>query len=761
MLLKGLSMTRLALSIIMYSVCLFICMSVAAGQSQQSQLNERAKIGLVLSGGGAKGAAHVGVLKVLEAHNIAVDYIAGTSIGAYVGAMYALGYSADDIETIMLQGAWDTGYSDSIPREHLSYRDKQLRDRYNIPINIGISEGKIKIPKGLIHGQSVSQLLYYSTDRVKQFDSFDDLAIGFRAVATNLATNEAVILDKGSIVKAIQASAAVPGALQPIVINNQLLVDGGIANNLPVDVVKAMGADIVIAVDIGSPLVSTDKLNSTVAVLEQLSTMLTQASTAKQKKLLNGSDILLRPDIDELSTTDFSIMAQALALGEQAAQEQLGQLTKLSLDEGQYQYYVNNKKQKRALWLTSVGKPIYKVEVQGASAVNEQLIKQRLNIKDGQIVNKEELDAAIMRVYALNQFERVEAEFIDTPQGRKLVVAPKPKSWGPNYFYAGFNWEDDFNFDSAVSLNLAYTMSDITADGAQWRNELEFGFQKRLSTELYQPLDINKRFYGIANYQYERERWDFLALNSLDYDLKHRSSSLLFGLGFNYSHYTIFEAGLIGERGSVANSFLFNDDVDYKTLGGYFKIAHDTLNSISFATRGNRFSLTTYYRDETYETSTLDLALKLNNTREKTWQINADWKGAFSIGNNTILGKVEMSTVESDAGLSVHFSQLGGFLNLSGFRKNELVGAHKLFGAVIYQHNLGHKMPLSNMPVYLGLSLEAGNVWYKQKDIDLNDLIYSSNLYLGTDTLLGPAGLGFGYTDSGESALYFFIGTRF
>lgn len=754
-------MTRLALSIIMYSLCLFICMSVAAGQSQQPQLNERAKIGLVLSGGGAKGAAHVGVLKVLEAYNIPVDYIAGTSIGAYVAAMYALGYSADDIETIMLQGAWDTGYSDSIPREHLSYRDKQLRDRYNIPVNIGINNGEIKIPKGFIHGQSVSQLLQYSTNRVKQFDSFDDLAIAFRAVATNLATTEAVVIDKGSIVKAIQASAAVPGALQPVVINDQLLVDGGIANNLPVDVVKAMGADIIIAVDIGSPLANSGQLNSTVAVLEQLSTMLTQASTAKQKALLNDNDILIRPNIDELSTTDFSIMAQALALGEQAAEAQREQLAKLALDDHHYQNHINNKKQKRAQWVTPANEPIYNIVVKDTSAINELLIKQRLNIKAGQVASKEELDAAIIRVYALNKFERVDAEFIDTEQGRTLVITPEPKSWGPNYFYAGFNWEDDFNFDSAVSLNLAYTMTDITQHGAQWRNELELGFQKRLSTELYQPLDINNRFYSIANYQYERGRWDFLAQNSLNYDLKHHSSSLFFGLGYNYSHYTILEAGVMGERGSVSNSFLFNDDVDYTTLGGYFKIAHDTLNSISFATQGNRFSLTTYYRDEKYNTSALDLALKLNNTREKTWQIDANWKGAFSIGSSAILGKVEMSTIESDAGLSVHFSQLGGFLNLSGFRKNALVGAHKLFGAVIYQHNLGHKMPLSNMPVYLGLSLEAGNVWYKQKDINLDDLIYSSNIYLGTDTVFGPAALGFGYTDTGESAIYFFIGTRF
>ncbi|MGS0724271.1 patatin-like phospholipase family protein, partial [Shewanella sp. 30m-9] len=212
-----------------------------------------------------KGAAHIGVLKVLEKYHIPVDYIAGTSIGAYVAGMYALGYNADQIEEIMLSGEWSKGYSDTIPRDKLSYRDKQQRDQFNIPLTVGYNNNSLTSPSGLLRGQSMSQLLRHSTGLVEQFGDFDELAIPYRAVATDLATSEAVVLSSGSVVQAMQASATVPGALQPALINGRLLVDGGIANNMPIDVVKAMGADIIIAVDIGSALTKQENLDSTIA----------------------------------------------------------------------------------------------------------------------------------------------------------------------------------------------------------------------------------------------------------------------------------------------------------------------------------------------------------------------------------------------------------------------------------------------------------------------------------------------------------------
>ncbi|MBT1444011.1 patatin-like phospholipase family protein [Shewanella sp. JM162201] len=713
---------------------------------------ERPKIGLVLSGGGAKGAAHVGVLKVLEANHIPVDYVAGTSIGAYVAGMYALGYSAAEIEAIMMNVDWNRGYSDTIPREALSYRDKQLRDKYNIPLNIGYSDNEVKAPSGLLRGQTMSVLLRESTDVVREFASFDELAIPYRAVATDLSTSQPVVLERGSMVKAMQASATVPGALQPMIIDDRMLVDGGIANNMPVDVVKAMGADIIIAVDIGSPLVGKDQLDSTIAVLNQLSTMLTAASTEAQKKLLTGKDILIRPAIDDLSTTDFSVMSTALVLGEQAANEQLAALKALGQAPEVYADYQHQKRERSRAWLEELQRPVVAIVYNNDSRLSNTLLKETLNISEGEVVSREQLEAGINQLYALNKFERVDAEFTDTAEGRVLTVTTKAKSWGPNYFDLGFNWEDNFTADTAVSLDTSYTMTNLNQNGGEWRNELKLGYEKLIGSEFYQPLDRDQEFYSRARYQYEIKAWDWFDANNKIFELDKHTHRLNVGLGLNFALHGQVELGLVGERGKVSNEAILESDLDYSSYGGYLLVGYDTLNSISFPTSGNRitFKVTRFHED--YD---------VDFNPETATQIEADWKGALAFGNHAVVGKVSLDTSSGD-GDTLHFAELGGFWNLSGYRKDALVGAHKVFGAFVYQYDLGRDvLGMTDYPLYLGASVEAGNVWWERDQVSLQDLIYAGSLYLGTDTDLGPAAIGFGATDDGQRSLYLFIGKNF
>ncbi|OBT06680.1 patatin [Shewanella sp. UCD-FRSSP16_17] len=716
---------------------------------------ERPTVGLVLSGGGAKGSAHIGILKVLEQNRIPVDYVTGTSIGSYVGGMYALGYTADEIETIMLNSPWAEGYSDTIPREDLTYRDKQHRDKFNIPLNVGYKDGGLAAPSGLLRGQTMSQLLQHSTDLVEQFGDFDDLAIPYRAVATDLSTSHAVVLDKGSIVKAMQASATVPGALQPAEIDGKLLVDGGISNNMPIDVVKAMGADVVIAVDIGSPLATKEQLDSTIAVLEQLSTILTKATTEEQKTYLTDGDVLIRPAIDDMSTTDFEIMPQALEAGTIAGNAALPMLAHLSISEDDYQAYQDKKRRAKLVFVNQVNRPSTKIVFDNNSKVSERLLREELGLKEGEVITKEELNAAIKRLYSLNKFERVDAEFEDTEEGRVLTVSTHAKSWGPNYFDVGFNWEDDFTLDSAITLSLAYTMGELTDNGGEWRNEMQLGFEKRISTEFYQPFSKDQDFYGRAIYEYEIKDWDFYDGNDRLYELKNSLNQFSMGVGYNYSHAGLIEIGAVGELGTLSNRAVSEIDLDYDSVGGYFLMTYDTLNSISFPTEGQRLTFKAAVRDEKYSGAVV------NDSDQLAWQFEADWKGALNLGNHAIVGKAAITTVDVDRDFTIHVAELGGFLNLSGYHKGALAGPHKAFGALIYQYDLGRDVLLSDVPLYLGASIEAGNVWLLKDDIDLDDLIYASSLYLGTDTSWGPAALGFGFTDTGEQAFYLFIGKNF
>ncbi|GIU03301.1 patatin [Shewanella sp. c952] len=714
---------------------------------------ERPKIGLVLSGGGAKGAAHIGVLKVLEEKNIPIDYITGTSIGSYVGGMYALGYSAAEIEAIMMNTNWDKGYSDTIPREALSFRDKETRDKYNIPINIGYSDEEVKMPAGLLRGQSMSQLLRSSTNLIQQLGHFDELSIPFRAVATNLATGEPVVLSSGSIVAAMQASASVPGALQPAVIDGLLLVDGGIANNMPIDVVKEMGADIVIAVDIGSPLVGNDELDSTIAVLNQLSTILTNASAEKQKALLTDSDILIRPNIGELSTTDFGIMPIALPLGEIAARENSSRLDKLSIDEADFQSYLVAKKQKSEHWLNEINRPLIKVVYDNESKVSERLLADNLDLDVGDFVTTETLEAGVARIYALDKFERVDAEFSDTEDGRVLTVTTTAKSWGPNYFDFGFSWEDDFSLDSVVSLDFAYTMTNLTENGGEWRNEISLGFDKLLGSEFYQPLSKDQDYFSRAKVEYELKDWGFFENNQRILELRQTSYRTEVGIGINYTQNGMVELGILGEVGDLENDAWGLGTVDYSGYGGYLKFAYDDLNSINFPTSGNRFTFNVYMRKETYDLEGFE------DSSNFSMQYEADWRGAVGVGNHAFVGIASLATVDKDGVFTVNVSELGGFLNLSGYHKNALYGSHKIFGAFVYQYDLGRDvLGMTEYPLYLGTSLEAGNVWTQKDSVALDDLIYSGSLFLGIDTGVGPAAFGFGAADDGEKTVFLFIG---
>ena len=731
------------------SIILCLCMT-------PSMAAERLKIGVVLSGGGAKGAAHLGVLKILEEHNIPVDYIAGTSIGAYVAGMYSLGYSASEVEAIMMGVDWDSGYSDTIPRNILSYRDKQLRDRYNIPLNIGYNEGQVRAPSGLLRGQTMSQLLRQSTDLVQQFGNFDDLAIPYRAVATDLETSLPVVISHGSMVKAMQASATVPGALQPAQIDGKLLVDGGIANNMPVDVVKAMGADIIIAVDIGSPLVKKDKLDSTIAVLDQLSNFLTNASTEKQKLLLTDKDVLIRPAIDALSTTDFTIMPLALTLGKEAANGQLDKLSSMSVSPEEYAAYVEAKQAKGKLLMADVRHSVNEIVFDNQSKVSLNLLTETLNIKPGQAVSKDELNEALKRIYSLNKFERVDAEFVEAEDGRVLTVTTKAKSWGPNYFQLGFNWEDDFNSESAISFDMAYTMTDLTFNGGEWRNEIKLGMEKLFATEFYQPLDRDQQFFSRARYQYDTRNWDLYDNNNRLLTFDKKTHTIELGIGYNYTSQGTIELGLVAEKGAIINDAWLLRDLDFSSYGAYFRFGYDSLDSISFPTSGNRVTLNVYVRNEDFDDIIDD------NQNEYSVQIEADWKGALSVGNHAFVGKASISTNDNDGMNTLHVSELGGFLNLSGYHKDSLTGAHKVFGAFVYQYDLGRDaLGMTDYPLYLGWSLEAGNVWDERSEVTLTDLIYASSLYIGTDTSMGPAAIGFGITDLGDKSFYLFVGKNF
>ncbi|WP_438863129.1 patatin-like phospholipase family protein [Neptunicella sp.] len=217
---------------------------------------------LVLGGGGARGGAHLGVIRQLESQNIPIDIIVGTSIGAFIGGLYASGSSPDEIHKILTELNWGSGYRDRVYRDEMPMRRKHQRDEFPIRLDLGVDLDGIKMPKGVLLGQAMAELVVQAFGVQPDLAHFDQLPIPFRAVATNLINRDAVVLDSGSLVSAVQASMSIPGVVRPMQLNGLLLVDGGVANNLPISIAKQLGAERVIAVDIEAPLKTQDQLNS-------------------------------------------------------------------------------------------------------------------------------------------------------------------------------------------------------------------------------------------------------------------------------------------------------------------------------------------------------------------------------------------------------------------------------------------------------------------------------------------------------------------
>ena len=719
---------------------------------------ERPKIGLALAGGGAKGSAHIAVIEILEANNIPIDYIAGTSIGAYVGGLYALGYSGAEIREIMYNAELERGLSDTIDREKLQYRDKRVSDKFNVGLQMGYRNGEIRFPWGLLYGQSMSAALRRSVGDIPNFDSFDDLAIPFRAVATDLATNKAVVLGKGNLIKSIKASATVPGALVPVVLDGKYLVDGGMAANLPVSQVRDMGADIIIAIDISSPMQNVEEIRSGLSVLNQISNFLTVKNLEEQKELLGDDDIYIRPLIEELETADFSDLTIAYDKGKVAAEKQLQGLQKLAIDAQQYQQYQQRKREKLEALTEEANQPVAKIILSNRSNYNKAFILDALDLEAGVVITTEELLAAVDRAYSLDHFELVDAFFEQRVEGRVLVVEVIEKSWGPNYFDVGLGFEHDFTLDSVINFDFAYTLGHITDNNGEWRNELGIGTDSSFRSELYLPIDQAQHLYGSMVYEFRREGRNFFSDNErafvLDFDI-HR---LDFTLGYKLNAVSVVESGLTIEDGDINNEVFLEGNTTYESPGVFIRYGYDTLDRFSFPSRGSQFKLSVTHRDEEVDGNPI-LEGRGTDEKHRTTQYLLDWKAAVTRGNHGVVGKASFSYLDSEDDQSVHYAQLGGFLNLSGYHRNALVGNNKVFGSIVYQYNLGRRLfNLSRFPIYVGGSLETGNVWAASDSIEYDELITAGSIFISTDTNLGPVALGYGFAEGDNSAIYFYLG---
>lgn len=392
----------------------------SASHGPASELSNRPRVGLVLSGGGAKGFAHIGIIKILDSLQIPVDYIAGTSMGGIAGALYSIGYNGRDLEKLAQRKDWEEIFTDQPPRALLPYFQKKDTGKYQL--EFGLKGIVPKTPSGLIFGQKVSLLFTSLTFPYERIVDFDQMPIPFRCVAVDLVTGSEVILKGGSLAKAMRATMAIPTVFSPVEWGDSLLVDGGLMNNLPVDVVKAMGADIVIAVDVENPLKDREELNTALAVLDQTVTLL---GIERKRKNLSLADVVIHPDIRGFTPADFDneSIREIIRRGDQAARASVPALVTLKETHGLVAL------QESAYHLpTTTPVQIQSVQVTGHTTVPFQLIYDQLNLKENDQFQPDVLKNQIAELKANGFFRNIRYEVIPVSEQQvRLLIRVQEK----------------------------------------------------------------------------------------------------------------------------------------------------------------------------------------------------------------------------------------------------------------------------------------------------------------------------------------------
>jgi NTE family protein len=709
---------------------------------------ERPRIGLVLSGGGARGAAHIGVIKVLQQLHVPIDCIAGTSMGSIVGGLYASGMDPDEMEKAITSIDWPDVFNDSPAREYRSFRRKRDDDTFLVKAKPGIKDGKITLPRGAIQGQKLTIILRQLSMPAAEIRDFDKLRVPFRAVATDIGTGEAVVISHGDLALAMRASMSIPTAFAPVDMEGKVLVDGFVSNNLPIDVARKLCGDRIIAVDIATPLEPGDKLGSFLSILGQLTGIMTQQNTARQKATLGPTDVLIQPDLGDFGTTEFEHAAKAIAIGEKAAWAMRGELQKLALPSQAYRQRVAAQPVPRG-----PEQPVIDfIRIENNSRLSNQVIRSRLHIHAGQRLDLDQLHQDLSTIYGLENFERVDYRLVEEHGKTGLIVKAVAKSWGPDYLQFGLNLQATGQGNSAFNIAAGYIASEVNSAGGEWRIFAELGEEMGLFTDFYQPFGADYRYFLVPAASYRRFNAGFVTSElGTDSPFRINTTDVSVAGGANLGDWGEFRLGL---QGAFGNTELQNGEPStltgkFNDVGYLTRLSADTLDNVNFP-RNGYFARLEYDQflkglgsDEDFSYATL--------VAGKPW----------SWGKHTVLPILSLnSRLSGDLPLQEQFF-LGGFLNLSGYQTRSLVGPYSGLARLIYFYRLDNASAAFSLPIYAGGSLEAGNVWDQSSDISFGSLQKAGSLFLGADSPIGPFYLGAGYAEGGNKAFYLFLGRTF
>ncbi len=703
----------------------------------------RPRVGLVLGGGGARGAAHIGVLEVLEKLRVPVDCVAGTSMGALVAGVYASGMAPSEMRNELAKADWDDLFQDAPQFADRSFRNKVRDKRYLPASETGVGEEGLRYQTGIVTGQKIKLFFNQLVGDDRGLRRIEDLALPLSIVATDLVHGKRVVFRSGSLSSAMRASMSVPGLMSPVEHDGQKLVDGGLVDNVPIgEARERCQADVVIAVNVGSPLLKADQIGSLLSVTAQMVNILTEQNVVRSLATLKATDIRIEPDLAGISAGDFKRTSETADRGVAAAEAVAEQLRRLSVGEAAYAAWVAQKR-------VAPG-PLPRVddvEIAGLKRVHPVMIEKHLRLGPGEILDTEKLNDSLNKAYGDGHYEHVDYSLITTLRDRNILrVTPQEKGWGPDYLRFGVNLDTNFQSDSTYTLRAAYHRTLINPLGGELVFGAEIGSANYLSFDYYQPLDPAQRYFFETNLRYGSQLSTLYQDNQKIAQYRVLRGSAKVAGGINLGTIGQVQAGwehnLWDPKRNIGSPFLPEDS---KIYGGWFgQIDLDQTDRLYFPTAG-WFSAARYFDAPAEGYSRLD-------ARAGVYHSIGDW---VLSGRATYQGSPVGQLPIYDAG------SLGGMFNMTAFGVGQLKGDDMRYGSLRAERIIG-RLPLGlRGDLRAGLLLEAARIGTPYTETQLSGWINSTALYLGGETPLGPAFLGYGYSSSGSGFhnLYLFLGT--
>jgi NTE family protein len=577
---------------------------------------------------------------------------------------------------------------------------------------------------------------------------FDDLSIPFRAIAGDLETGEAVVLDSGQLGQAIRASMTVPAALAPIEIDGRLLVDGGIAMNLPVEVMQRMGADIIIAVDISDNLSTRDELRSVVDVTAQLTSILTLQGTVLQRALLSDSDVLLTPEFSaEQSSLDFGGITETIGTGYEVAMGARAVLEQFALSEADYHAYSRRHTESAEEALPTIDF----IRIVNNSRIVDSIIRARLkDIEIGVPLDVDALEVSLNRLYGLELYQNVRYDVVEEGDQTGLELDLIERAWGPNYLQLGLRYTSASDQDANFGLAVSYLRTAINDLGGEVRATIFLGDEPALLTDLYQPLGAKALYFVAPSLNIDSSQLNLFDNGRLVSEVRLREATLEIGLGRELMDWGEVRAGVrtgYGDTKLHVGDPSFSPFVDFRSGELFARFSVDTFDNISFP-RSGMLSTVEWLgsgrgllaADDRFDQLLFDVAIA------RTW------------GRHTMLSSVRYDTTISGTSPLYRISRAGGLFDISGLNSGQLSGQHVARLGAAYYRRIGD---LALFPAFAGVSVEVGNAWQSRDEISLKRSIVGGSLWAGVDTPIGPIYLAYGVSEGGHDAFYVFMGRVF